>query len=97
MIDKVKKLNPSFGDLQDITGSEEYKNYEQNGITKDNKTHYNKYKGNIKQEEKKRKKKRKKQKKQKKKIKKKRKKMNKKRKKMNKKRKEITKRKTKTV
>ena len=51
MIDKVKTLNPTFGDLQDITGSEEYKNYEKNGITKDEGTHCNKYKGNIKQEE----------------------------------------------
>ena len=49
MIEKVKNLEPKFGDFQDITGSEEYKNY--NGFIKDDRTHCNKYKGNIKQEE----------------------------------------------
>jgi hypothetical protein len=49
MLEKVKTLTPTFGDSQDITDSDEYKNYLENGVTKDNGTHCNKYKGNKKQ------------------------------------------------
>lgn len=46
MLKKVKTLEPNFGDFQDITESDEYKDYVQNGISKDDGTHCNKYKGN---------------------------------------------------
>lgn len=54
MLDKVKTLEtlkPQFGDYKDITESDEYKDYLENGVTKDNGTHCNKYKGNKEQNE----------------------------------------------
>lgn len=50
MLNKVKNLEPKFGEPKDITDSDEYKNYLENGVTKDNGTHCNKYKGNKKAE-----------------------------------------------
>jgi hypothetical protein len=39
-------FRPEFGEPQEIINSSEYKDYDTNGITKDNGTHCNKYKGN---------------------------------------------------
>lgn len=44
-------FRPEFGEPQEIINSSEYKDYDTNGMTKDNGTHCNKYKGNRTQEE----------------------------------------------
>jgi len=46
-----KDFNPTFEEKTIDENHTEYKEYVQNGITKDNGTHCNKYKGNMKQDE----------------------------------------------